>query len=217
MEKPPAGTWTKSPSERLAHNGRRQRSRSGTHPNEQPRTTKKRRKTPNATGNVISVGGLEISVKALFIVLMSALLIALIMPSLYQWWRQEQEYQHVLSQVEHARQQQSNVEKQIQLWNNEDFIAAQARERLGYVRPGETQYSVVDPGPEYLESARLGTEAQRGPQRPWIHHFALLTANADATQDTPKTRNVVTNPVLTDQPQSVQQQQSDEPQSQSNQ
>ena len=35
------------------------------------------------------------------------------------------------------------LDKQLKLWNNEDYVKAQARGRLGYVVPGETHYVIT--------------------------------------------------------------------------
>ena len=156
------GTWRKTPAERLAAATPRQRSHTTTRPTEQPRTTKKRGPEASATGNTVKVGGLEISVRALFAVIMTGLLIALVLPSMYQWARQEQEYREIVAQVEEARAKKADVERQLELWNDQDYVASQARERLGYVRPGETQYSVVDPGPEYQDQARSPPQQTTG-------------------------------------------------------
>lgn len=63
--------------------------------------------------------------------------------------------QHYLQQREQARQLNAEVsqvkediatyEREKARWANKDFVAAQARDRLGWVLPGETPYVVVDP------------------------------------------------------------------------
>ncbi len=116
----------------------------------------------------------------MFIVIIGALLAVMLMPSLYQWWRQEQDYRDIQARVEAARERNEEIQRELELWNTPEFIASQARERLGYVMPGETQYSVVDPGPGYQDQAAVAAAAPRGPARPWVHMFALLTSEADA-------------------------------------
>ena len=71
------------------------------------------------------------------------------------------------------------MQRQLDLWNDPDYISTQARERLGYVRPGETQYTVVDPGPQYQDSAMAAAAAPTGPARPWVQQLAILVGKAD--------------------------------------
>ncbi len=207
-------SWAKAQTERSVAHSQRQRPHATTRPADNPRGSKKRGTESSATGTTVSVGGLEISVRALFIVIMTGLLFALIMPSMYQWWRQEQEYREIVAKVEEARAKKADVERQLELWDDQDYIASQARERLGYVRPGETQYSVVDPGPEYQDQAQIAAASNHGPVRPWIQHFAILTSRADLVEHTPETGKALTNPVLVDPAQSAESQTHDSQQSQ---
>ena len=71
------------------------------------------------------------------------------------------------------------MQRQLDLWNDPDYISTQARERLGYVRPGETQYTVVDPGAQYQDSALAAAAAPTGPARPWVQQLAILVVKAD--------------------------------------
>lgn len=209
-----SNTWAKTPPQRSVAHTQRRRPHTNTRPADNPRVSKKRGQESVASGNTVSVGGLEISVRALFIVIMTGLLFALIMPSMYQWWRQEQEYREIVAKVEEARAKKADVERQLELWDDQDYVAAQARERLGYVRPGETQYSVVDPGPAYQDQAQIAAAADHGPARPWIQHFAILTSRADLVEHTPETGKAITNPVLADLGQSGESQTHDNQQSQ---
>lgn len=187
------GSWAKSPSERLAA-GRQRSSGSPRRPSEHPRDTHRRSQNGTPAAASVSVGGVEISVRTIFILIMMSLLLSLILPSLYQWWKQEQEYREIVAQYEAAVAANEEARRTLELWNNPDFVASQARERLGYVRPGETQYSVVDPGPEYRDKLEQSIAPSRGPAKPWIHHFAIFTQNADVTSSLPEGSSLVTNP-----------------------
>ncbi len=69
-------------------------------------------------------------------------------------------------QVEQAalRDQVTELERRRALLENPDHIEAQARERLRYVRPGETPYIVQLPPPA---AAPVGTVAVPEPAEPW--------------------------------------------------
>lgn len=49
------------------------------------------------------------------------------------------------AQVSTAEQQEKDLQAELDRWGTDAFVVAQARERLGYVMPGETAYRVIDP------------------------------------------------------------------------
>ena len=116
------------------------------------------KRTPRENAPVLSIGGLDVSTRLVVVMVVAAILSVMLVPSLYQWWQQERE---------------------LDLWSDPDYISTQARERLGYVRPGETQYTVVDPGPQYQDSAMAAAAAPTGPARPWVQQVAILVGKAD--------------------------------------
>ncbi|RRC95524.1 septum formation initiator family protein [Schaalia canis] len=186
---PEASAVTSSSERRSTSKTSRAAASSLTHPSPTRNTRSKERRRHRNTSRTAAVtqpahsfniGGVEISLKFMFVVIIGALLAVMLMPSLYQWWRQEQDYRDIQARVEAARERNAELERELELWNTPEFIASQARERLGYVMPGETQYSVVDPGPGYQDQAAVAAAAPRGPARPWVHMFALLTSEADA-------------------------------------
>lgn len=179
------------PSERLSE---RVSERAGDRPSARPRQTTAAAASSTEKGHTVNIGGVELSVRILFIVVIAILLVSLVLPTVFQWVRQEQDRRKIMAQLDEAKAQQAQVQQQIELWNNPDYIAAQARERLGYVMPGETQYSVVDPGPGYQDAAQVAAAQAKGPARPWIHNFVLLTALADSTEDTPATHEALRTP-----------------------
>ena len=103
----------------------------------------------------------------------------MLVPSLFQWWQQERELAQIKAQVAEQQQKNADMQRQIDLWNDSDYISTQARERLGFVRPGETQYTVVDPGPQYQDSALAAAAASTGPARPWVQQLGILVGKAD--------------------------------------
>jgi hypothetical protein len=60
------------------------------------------------------------------------------------------------------------LERARERWNDPAYVKAQARERLHFVMPGETQYIVLEPdeapAPRPAAEARAGTR----PERPWF-------------------------------------------------
>ncbi|WP_076464115.1 FtsB family cell division protein [Actinomyces mediterranea] len=126
-----------------------------------------------------TIGGLEISTRLFTTVLLAGVLAFLLVPNLYDWWRQEQDYRDIRARVAAAEQRNANMREQLELWEDPEYIASQARARLGYVKPGETQYTVVDPGDDYLDQAQVSAAEVRGPARPWVQVVGILLREAD--------------------------------------
>ncbi len=129
--------------------------------------------------SVLSIGGLDVSTRLIVVLTVAAILSVMLVPSLYQWWQQERELAQIKAQVAQQQQKNADMQRQLDLWNDPDYISTQARERLGFVRPGETQYTVVDPGPQYQDSALAAAAASTGPARPWVQQLAILVGKAD--------------------------------------
>ncbi|WP_058237086.1 FtsB family cell division protein [Actinomyces ihuae] len=136
----------------------------------------------DASSRNISFGGLTISVRFLAISIMAALLAVLLIPSAYQWFRQSQDLKDMQVRVEQARERNAELHEQLDLWKDPTYVASQARSRLGYVQPGETQYTVKDPGPGY-EDASSQENDKRGPDKPWIQILAQSVIDADNPEE----------------------------------
>lgn len=127
----------------------------------------------------LSFGGIEISLRILGLLLLGALLALLLVPSFMQLWSQERELSAIKNKVQQTQADNEAKRQQLQLWSNPQYIASQARERLGYVKPGETQYSVLDPGKDYQDQAQVAAAREAGPARPWIQVLSLTVQEAD--------------------------------------
>ncbi|WP_314803903.1 septum formation initiator family protein [Actinomyces bouchesdurhonensis] len=130
-------------------------------------------------GTALSIGGLDISTRLVVVLTVAAILAVMLVPNVYQWWQQERELAQIKAQVAEQQRKNADMQRQLDLWNDPDYISTQARERLGYVRPGETQYTVVDPGPQYQDSAMAAAATPSGPARPWVQQLAILVGKAD--------------------------------------
>ena len=139
----------------------------------------RRNKGVEKGSSVLSIGGLDVSTRLLVVLIVAAILSVMLVPSLFQWWQQERELAQIKAQVAEQQQKNADMQRQIDLWNDSDYISTQARERLGFVRPGETQYTVVDPGPQYQDSALAAAAASTGPARPWVQQLGILVGKAD--------------------------------------
>lgn len=64
---------------------------------------------------------------------------------LRSWMHQQEQSRELAAQISQVKVQNEALEQEIERYQDPDYIARQARERLGYVRPGEVTYIVVDP------------------------------------------------------------------------
>ena len=127
----------------------------------------------------VHVGGFEISVRLLGTLIVVALVVLMVVPSVFQWWQQEREYRNIQLAVVEAQARNDQLKRELAMWDDPQFIASQARTRLGYVRPGETAFIVADPGEEYLEKEKVKAAKREGPPRPWMQIVALSVLAAD--------------------------------------
>ena len=127
----------------------------------------------------VSFGGIEISMRILGLLLLGALLALLLVPSFMQLWSQERELAAIKAKVQQTQADNDAKRQQLELWSNPQYIASQARERLGYVKPGETQYSVLDPGKDYQDQAQVAAARAAGPARPWMQVLSMTVEEAD--------------------------------------
>lgn len=64
---------------------------------------------------------------------------------LRSWMHQQEQSRELAARISQVKAQNEALEQEIERYQDPDYIARQARERLGYVRPGEITYIVVDP------------------------------------------------------------------------
>ena len=125
-------------------------------------------------------GGLTISVRLLVVLAVVGVLVVTLVPLGLQWVKQEQAYHSAVNEVATAQARVEELQGELEKWNQEDYIAAQARERLGYVRPGETQYVITDaPEPEEDKEHAVAHNNATGPEKPWAWTVLESLKNAD--------------------------------------
>jgi len=87
----------------------------------------------------------QITVRTLVLAVVLLMAFVLITPTLRAYVRQQEELRELNTELAQAREESENLEAAIRRWNNDEFIRSQARERFGFVMPGETPYRVLDP------------------------------------------------------------------------
>ncbi|NLF04204.1 MAG: septum formation initiator family protein [Actinomycetales bacterium] len=82
---------------------------------------------------------------------------AVLMPTVRAYFAQQDELRELRAEVEDARTEVEDLEAEVARWDDPAFVVAQARERLAYVFPGETPYTVIDP--EFVQTHAEGSPA----------------------------------------------------------
>lgn len=118
---------------------------------------------------------------AILAVVVCALAMTLAYP-FRQFLSQRAEIAELREQTAAQEQQVSELERLKERWKDDDFVAAQARERLHYVRPGEKPYIVLSPEEAPVVRAdAAGSDAQR----PWYARLWDSVEAADAGRPAP--------------------------------
>lgn len=102
-----------------------------------------------------------------------ALALAVMVPSVRAYLKQQETLQDLQGKVIDAQAQVDDLQGQVARWNDPAYVIAQARDRLIYVLPGETPYRVVDPEfvPDPSAPAADAPTKATEPVLPW---FATL-------------------------------------------
>jgi len=79
----------------------------------------------------------------LFVIAIFALVT--LIPTVRAYLTQRSEIAQLEQQVADAEQREQNLRAELSRWEDPAYVAAQARERLAFVMPGETAYKVIDP------------------------------------------------------------------------
>lgn len=84
----------------------------------------------------------QISVHMIAIIGFAALAALIVVTPLSSFIAQQEQIRSLSAELETRHKHISELEQSIALWNDPDYVRAQARDRLGYVIPGETLYIV---------------------------------------------------------------------------
>lgn len=115
--------------------------------------------------------GLSLPMRLLILAGVLALAFVVVFPSLRGYLTQRAQYDAVLNQIDEARATSTALEEELARWDDDDYVKAQARERLSYVMPGETTYVVV--GADDFEDADAADSAQADAEErlPWYEEL----------------------------------------------
>ena len=107
---------------------------------------------------------------ALLVLVLCGLLVTVALP-LRSYLEQRQHIGELRERVSAQRERVAELEAIRDRWQDPAYVQAQARERLYFVLPGETQYVVLDPEAEPVAGVVMGAtpaEAAAALESPWF-------------------------------------------------
>lgn len=140
-------------------------------------------------------GTVSISWRAIVLFLVLAVAFVLVTPTLRHFLRQQESERRINDEVVAVQTRSEELERQIALWEDEEYVRSQARDRLGFVMPGQQPYIVVDPEAVIGEEAQQAYEEEMGiaaPVGPWYLEVwdSILVAGETPAESRPVGRAV---------------------------
>ncbi|NCT91197.1 septum formation initiator family protein, partial [Cellulomonas sp. APG4] len=86
-----------------------------------------------------------LSARALVLAIVLLVAFSVVFPTVRAYLGQRAELEALAAEVEQAQRTEEDLAAELARWDDDAYVAAQARERLSYVLPGETPYRVIDP------------------------------------------------------------------------
>lgn len=107
---------------------------------------------------------------------------------LRSWMDQQQQARSLAAQIAQVKAQNAELEAEIKRYQDPEYISRQARERLGYVKPGEITYVVVDPPGAKEPQLTSGWTDKDTNDLPWFRQIVVgleVAGAAPAPETTP--------------------------------
>lgn len=99
---------------------------------------------------------------------MSVFCLIALVPVVNTYVAQQQRLSALQHQVAQQEQDVQALELDVQRWDDPAYVAAQARERLMYVMPGETQYRLTDTSGREVPQSAAQREAAEASKDDWF-------------------------------------------------
>lgn len=87
----------------------------------------------------------RISLRLAAVIVFALVAVLIVANPLTQYLAQQEEIRQAQADLDEAKQRVISLEQELALWDDPLYVQAQARERLGFVMPGQTLYAVADP------------------------------------------------------------------------
>ena len=113
-----------------------------------------------------------------------ALLGVMLFPTAKSYYDQRQELGDLQAQVSEQEADVTRLEREKELWSTDEYVEAQARQRLKFVKVGEKSYTVIDAEDGSGVDAETGT-ATGSADQPWYDQLSSSVEAADDPNATP--------------------------------
>ena len=87
----------------------------------------------------------RINARAVGLVLIALILVLFLAQPTQRYFAQRAQINALRQQVDASQERVTKANAELERWNDPAYVKAQARARLHFVMPGETQYIVLDP------------------------------------------------------------------------
>ncbi|MBC9225975.1 septum formation initiator family protein [Aeromicrobium sp. 636] len=134
-----------------------------------PRTSSRPSVAPVSVG--ASGSGTRFTARALILLGVAVMLIASYTASVHAWWQQRSEIAALESQNRRTEAEIDDLKDQQRRWNDPAYIRQQARERFGWVMPGEVGYRVIGVDGELKGQSSTLDAPEAAPRRPWVERL----------------------------------------------
>lgn len=104
--------------------------------------------------------------------------LATLVPTLNTYVAQRQQLARLESRVQQQEQQVTDLQHQVDRWEDPAFVAAQARERLLFAMPGETQYRLTDTSGKRVPLTSKQQDVVEAARGPW---YAVLWKSVEGS------------------------------------
>lgn len=151
------------------------------------------RSTPRTTGlpstaPVVAAApggtGTRFTTRALILLGVVVMLIASYTASVHAWWQQRAEISTLEAQNRQTQDDIADLEDQQKRWSDPAYVRQQARERFGWVMPGEVGYRVIGVDGEMQGQSSTLEEPEVAPRRPWVERlWGSVQAAGDAGRE----------------------------------
>ena len=107
----------------------------------------------------------------LTVVLFALVALIVVLPTFARYLDKQQELRDAKARLSSVQEHNAELERELKLWNDDNYVKTQARQRLGYVMPGQTLYVVTDPSKgtasERLQKKVESVNKKRRAATPW--------------------------------------------------
>ncbi|MBV7412726.1 septum formation initiator family protein [Dermabacteraceae bacterium TAE3-ERU27] len=117
------------------------------------------------------------------------LALVIVVPRVNSYVAQKQQLAAARAEVAQREKEVAELQIDVKRWDDPAYVAAQARERLLYVMPGETQYRLTDSSGRELPLTEEQREKARAEQKPWYSLLWESLEGAGSIQQVPERKN----------------------------